>query len=145
LRLRSDQETLINKKNLDQIKQFILQQGKRCTYSNRYNNNPCHELGPYIYYLNPDPGGPDNHPQWNINSDLKMGDFNTLVIRRNLSVDRSDEAFSDQYRYIDFKKEYDIQVEADNADSRWPIAQVREFPEAAIQLLLNFIAEKGKR
>jgi hypothetical protein len=137
LRLRSDEEQVINKKNLDQIKQFILKQGKRCTYSQMYNNNPCYELGPYIFYLNPDPGGPNNHPQWNINSDLVRGDFNTLVIRRNISVVKSDEAFYDQYRHIEFMEEYGIHVIASYAHPGWRISQIREFPEQAIALFLK--------
>jgi hypothetical protein len=139
LRLRSDEEEIINKINLDQIKKFILQQGRRCTYSQMYNDNPCYEIGPYLYYLNPDPGGPHNHPQWNINSDREKGDFNTLVIRRNLDVDRSDSAFDDQYRNIDFKEEYGISVIAYYANPNWPISKIREFPEQAVQLLLKFI------
>ena len=139
LTLRSDEEKIINKHNLDRIKQFILKQGRRCTYSQMYNNNPCYEIGPYLYYLNPDPGGPHHHPQWNLNCDPKRGDFNTLVIRRNIFVDRSDSAFHDQYRHIDFKDEYGIRVSVHYAAPSWPISQIRELPEQAVQFLLNFI------
>lgn len=77
-------DPLLNKANLDQIKQHIIGLGARCTYVNKYNNNPCWSLAPYVFYLNPDPG-PDGNPQWNINCDISRGDFNTLVIGERAS------------------------------------------------------------
>jgi hypothetical protein len=32
-------------------------------------------------FLNPEPGGPNNHPQWNINCDQTKSDFNQIVVR----------------------------------------------------------------
>jgi hypothetical protein len=83
--VESSQNKVLSKKNLDAIKQFILKTGQTCTYSNMYNNNPCYQTAHYQFYLNPDPGGPHNHPQWNINCDPKKGDFNTLVIKASPS------------------------------------------------------------
>lgn len=83
-------DPLLNKTNLDRVKQHIIALGARCTYVNMYNNNPCWSLASYKFYLNPDPG-PDGHPQWNINCDITRGDFNTLVVEevnsdRNVSI-----------------------------------------------------------
>lgn len=77
-------DPLLNKANLDRIKRHIIAQGRRCTYVTMYNDNPCWSLPPYMFYLNPDPS-PDGHPQWNINSDTRRGDFNTLVITDSAS------------------------------------------------------------
>ena len=90
-------------------------------------------------FWTPDPGGPHNHPQWNLNCDPEKGDFNTLTIRRNLSVDKSDDAFSDQYREINFMEEYGIVVSVSYAHPNWPIGKIRELPEQAVQFLLNVI------
>ena len=56
LLVRSDQEKVLNKLNLDQIKAFILKTGMKSTYSNMYGNNPSFETDHYFYYLNPDGG-----------------------------------------------------------------------------------------
>jgi hypothetical protein len=82
--VKSSQNKVLSKKNLDAIKRFILKTGQTCTYSNMYNDNPCYQTAHYQFYLNPDPGGPHNHPQWNINCDPKKGDFNSLVIETNM-------------------------------------------------------------
>jgi hypothetical protein len=76
---------IITKNNLDVAKRFILKKGETCIWSNMYNNSPCFATAHYQFYLNPGPGGPYNHPQWNINCDPKKGDFNTLVVRNNNS------------------------------------------------------------
>jgi hypothetical protein len=81
--IKSSENDIINKNNLDLAKRFILKNGQTCTWSNMYNNNPCFATTHYQFYLNPDPGGPNNNPQSNINCDPKIGDFNTLVIRSN--------------------------------------------------------------
>lgn len=71
---------ILTKEKLDQVKRYILISGKRCTYANMYNNNPCIEVPGFWLYLNPDPG-PNGHPQWNINCDTTRGDFNSLVVQ----------------------------------------------------------------
>ena len=63
------------------IKTFILSKGQKRTYSNRFNNNPYYLFGDMEVFLNPEPGGPHQHPQWNINCDPKLSDFTELVIR----------------------------------------------------------------
>ena len=72
-------DPVLNKKNLDKVKRHIITNGDRCTYVNKYNNNPCWAVSEFQFYLNPDPG-PDGHRQWNINCDIARGDFNTLVV-----------------------------------------------------------------
>ena len=59
----------------NQIKDYILVHGDRQTYCNMFNNNPHVALGDMDIYLNPDTG------QQNINCDLKLSDFNHMVIR----------------------------------------------------------------
>ena len=146
IRVRSDNEKILNKTNLDNIKVFILAKGQHCTYCQMYNNNPCYKTENFFFYLNPDPGGPNNHPQWNANCDTKRGDFNTLVIRRNIGKDKSLFAFRDQYRDIKFANRYDIQVFCPYADPSIEISQIREFPEHAVTELLAVMAqvEQGK-
>ena len=108
LRLDSEREPVLNKRNLDAIKVFLLKKGQRCTYSQKFSNNPCFTTDHFIFYLNPDPGGPYQHPQWNMNCDPNEGDFNTLVVRRRMLDDRDDGR--DQYAYIGFINADDIRV-----------------------------------
>ncbi|AUX25820.1 uncharacterized protein SOCEGT47_063720 [Sorangium cellulosum] len=90
----SSEQQILSKGNLDRVKRYILESGERCTYSNRYNNNPCVRLPQLSLYLNPDPG-PDGHPQWNINCDITRGDFNTLVVH--------EEGGDSAYHTVDFR------------------------------------------
>jgi hypothetical protein len=63
--------------NFVRIKKFILAQGKRKTYCNRYNNNPYWAFPAFNAYLNPaDPG--------NINSETGNFEFNELVIQASV-------------------------------------------------------------
>ena len=140
--VNGDKEDILNEKNLDRIKRTILQSGQRETFCNKYNDNPHFSTEHYDFYLNPDPGGPVNHPQWNINCDLKKGDFNTLVIRTKAG---SGADSRDQYRYITFLNKFDIQLEVDYADPDMPISRIREFPERAIQEFLLLIKKGGKK
>jgi hypothetical protein len=73
-------EQTLTKEKLDRVKRYILASGTRCTYVNMYNNNPCMDTSRFRLYLNPDPG-PNGHPQLNINCDIRLGDFNTLVVQ----------------------------------------------------------------
>ena len=73
-----------------------------------FNNNPCFTTEHFIFYLNPDPGGPYQHRQWNMNCDLDKGDFNTLVVRRRMLDDRDDGR--NQYAYIGFINADDIRL-----------------------------------
>ena len=86
-------DPVLNKKNLDKVKRHIITNGYRCTYVNKYNNNPCWAVSEFQFYLNPDPG-PDGHQQWNFNCDITRGDFNTLVVYVKSS--------SDGWRAIEF-------------------------------------------
>lgn len=144
IQVRSDEEKILNKANLERIKRFIISKGQKCTYSQMFNDNPCFFTGNYEFYLNPDPGGPYSHPQWNANCDPQKGDFNILVIRRNIDKDLSHEAFNDQYRKIYFKEEYKIIIEADDADPEMKVSEIRKFPEQAVKDILGVI-EQGKK
>ncbi len=68
------QETLLTKKNLLRVQEWIIQQGSRQTYCSRYNSTPFFETARFNYYLNPDPG------QQNINCDLAKSGFHTLAV-----------------------------------------------------------------
>ena len=133
LRLRSAQEPVLNKRNLDTIKSFVLKKGQRCTYSQKFNDNPCFATEHFIFYLNPDPGGPHQYPQWNMNCDPNGGDFNTLVIRRRMLDNRDDGR--DQYRYIGFIDGDDIQIKSAFGDDP-PPSQLREFALTGVKELL---------
>ena len=145
IHIRSGEGSILNKTNLDRIKHFLLQKGETCTYCNMYNNNPCFETENFYFYLNPDPGGLVNHPQWNINSDPTKGDFNTLVIRKKMKKNHQDVDFGDQYRHIKFFEEHDIQLEAFYTDSKMSTAKMREFPEKAVKELLEWIEQNEKK
>lgn len=119
-------QTLITRANLDQVKARILAGGQRCTYSQMYNNNPCAHTAHYAFYLNPDPGGPDLHPQWNINCDPARGDFHTLVIDGE-DVEDGLEAQHVTIRFIDPN---DIRIFGS-------YLQGREFAEDALRELLT--------
>ncbi len=79
---------MLSRESLQQLKQAILANGHRCTFSNMYNHNPCLRAGGLDLYLIPDPG-PDGHPQWNLNSDPARGDFHTLLVRTREDSRRS--------------------------------------------------------
>src|SRR5215475_532591 len=98
------EDAVVNRDNLIAIRTFMLRSGKTRTYSNMYNNNPWLETEHFHLYLNPDPGGPHDHRQWNINCDPKVGDFQTLVLRRKLTDHTTDDEFRDQYRRLDFSR-----------------------------------------
>ena len=108
LHLRSKEERLLNKRNLDRIKALLLRTKQRCTYSQMFNNNPCFATARFYFYLNPDPGGPIQHPQWNMNCDPTKGDFNTLVVRSRMLDEKLEGSL--QYAYIDFIDANDIRV-----------------------------------
>ena len=75
----AQEQQMLSRESLQQLKQTILASGHRCTFSNMYNHNPCLRAGGLDLYLIPDPG-PDGHPQWNLNSDPAKGDFHQLLV-----------------------------------------------------------------
>ena len=127
-------EPILGKRNLDRIKNYIIAQGRRCTYSNMYNNNPCFDLAGVRLYLNPDPG-PDGHPQWNINCDISRGDFNTLVLHD-----------ADGYRTIDFRDAGDIRVHEDGAAVESATPASKRLPETVVLEMLKLMqaGESGR-
>lgn len=128
----SSTEPVLNKTNLNRVKHHILETGRRCTYSNMYNNNPCMVLQEFELYLNPDPGGPYGDPQWNINCDVTLGDFNTLVVHWKNAVNT--------YSVIDFRHEQAISIQEDNGGAApRDIRKLKDALEAAILASLKAI------
>jgi len=124
----SSGEAVLNKMNLDQVKQHVLAAGRRCTYVNMYNNNPCWELPEFRVYLNPDPG-PDGHLQWNINCDVTRGDFNTLVVQWKSAP------FG--HGAVDFRNPNVVSIHAPSASTPREFAKTKEMLEAAIRASLH--------
>jgi hypothetical protein len=60
--------------NFVRIQKFILDQGKRQTYCNMFNDNPYWAFPEFNAYLNPS-------DQRNINCEIGKSEFNTLVIQ----------------------------------------------------------------
>jgi hypothetical protein len=71
----SAHESILTAAAFNRIKDFVLIHGDRQTYCNMYNNNPHAALCNMDVYLVPDTG------QQNINCDLKLSGFNSMVIR----------------------------------------------------------------
>jgi len=68
--------TVLTVANFTRIQKFILDQGKRETYCNKFNNNPYWAFQEFNAYLNP----PD---QRNIYCEIGKSEFNILVIQAN--------------------------------------------------------------
>ena len=66
--------TVLTVAHFARIQKFILDKGKRRTYCNMFNNNPCWEFPDFNAYLNP----PD---QRNINCEIGKSAFDILVIQ----------------------------------------------------------------
>jgi hypothetical protein len=126
----SPNDSVLNKVNLDQVKQHILAAGMRCTYVNMYNDNPCWELPNFHLYLNPDPG-PNGQLQWNINCDISRGDFNTLVVQ--------DKNASSGYVRIEFWRENAVFIEVPAVAKPSEIREIKEVLEAAVLAALKEI------
>ena len=67
-------DTVLTSENFARIRQFILDQGRRATYCNMYNNNPYFPFTGFAMYLNPT-------DQRNINCEIGKSEFPTLVVR----------------------------------------------------------------
>jgi len=139
LEIKSPSEAIINPNNLNRIKRFLLQNKQVSNYTTMFNNTPYFQSDNYSFYLKPDPGGPSNSPLWNKDCDPSKGDFNTLVIRRNINKPLSDEDFKDQYRAIEFKEGENILVKVLQAQPDMKVYQIRLMAEQSIQEILNLI------
>ncbi len=136
VRLLADADPVVNRANLERIKKLILASGRTCTYCNMYNDNPAWETERFHLFLNPDPGGPHDHPQFNINCDPRRGDFRTLVIRRKPAAETTPEEFRDPYRRLDFRSDREIvmRLEAGVPEDRaWDLPR-QAIPEALASL-----------
>ena len=142
--IKTNQYKVLHKQKLDDVKHFILKTGQTCTYSNRYNNNPCYKTANYQFYLNPDSGGLHNNGQWNINCDPKKSDFNTLVIKANkpqppvkLGFSDDDNTISTTVKFSD--KEYINVAYFGVKNSIPPAAAIVSSAETALKALMLVI------
>ena len=139
-RIYHPSEMTLTKPNLDKIKRFILNRGQTCTYNNMFNRQPCVSTDHFTFYLHPDPG-PNNQPQWNINCDPAIGDFNTLVVHR-------DRQATGQYQTIHFRDEKRVTLEGGrtqrHADPKMLRATIWELPAQAVEELLKVIEQGGQ-
>lgn len=132
LQIRNDKsdENIVKRENLVKIKEFILQQGKRETYCNMYNNNPAYHTTHYHFYLNPDTG------QQNIECDPTKSDFQKMTIHVLAAVGKPN-----QYRDVNFVDKNEISI-----TSAWPtdnltVADVRG---TVVDALREILAEIKK-
>lgn len=132
--MKAQETQALTRARLDRVKRLILQAGTRCTYSSKYNRNPCLHTAEFHLYLDPDPG-PDGHPQWNLDSDPAVGDFHTLVVRR-----RSGE---DGWGSVAFMPGQDLAVSSFGEPSAEAAARARRMLEAAVAAVLNEAAGSG--
>jgi hypothetical protein len=118
--------------NFVRIKKFVLAQGKRKTYCNRYNNNPYWAFPAFNAYLNPaDPG--------NINSETGNFEFNELVIQANVPQPANQYWSSPgpitEYWHISLdatRKELRVQQDYSKTEPRALVQEVTEYCRAAL-------------
>jgi hypothetical protein len=120
LRMRSDEEKVLNRANLTVVKEFIIKGGVRATYSNMYNNNPALQGERWTFYLNPDTG------QQNINCEIGKSDFQILVIRGSEA----------KYCHIDFRDANNIVISVPHPADDLTVGQMRKFAEDGVKELL---------
>ena len=124
-----DDEKVVTRDNLQKIKQFILQNGRRETYCNKFNNNPAYHTKEFQLYLDPDAG------QLNGNCDPAKSDFNTLTIR-------STNGGKNQYRKVEFIDQHSIHVVASWPTDDLTVGQLRKFVEEALTQILAEMDQK---
>jgi hypothetical protein len=140
--IKNGKHRVLNKVNLDGIKHAILERAQTCTWSNMYNNNPCFDTAYYQFYLNPDPGGPHNHIQWNIDCDPRKGDFNTLVIvQKNTENTIRTHLIN---TVINFSDSNAIRITPYSAQATFPSAAAVESSKIAVTELLQAIRKPKK-
>ena len=123
---KNAEDTIITRGNLIKIQQFILQQGKRETYCNMYNNNPAQKTKNYRFYLNPDSG---------INCDPRKSEFHNLTIRKN-------DGGKNQYRTIEFLDEHNVYVTSNWPSSDLTVQKIRQFVIDAMKEIMLKINKK---
>jgi hypothetical protein len=134
LRISNDKsdEHIITRENLVKIEEFILQQGKRETYCNMYNNNPTYHTTNYHFYLNPDTR------QRNRNCDPTKSGFQNLTIHVLAAIGKPN-----QYRDVDFADQHDLSITASWPTDDLTVADVRGVVVDALKEILAEI-EKAK-
>lgn len=137
LSLQSATETILNKPNLDKVRQFILTGGRTCTYNNMYSDQPCVKTERFSYYLSPDP----DPRRWKMRCEPE-GDCHSLKIHNNLD-------HGHDYRKIRFKDKATVTLELNPGEDRKglkkPTAKMRALPEQAVKELLHLIGQHEKR
>lgn len=131
LRIRQEktEEKTITRGNLIKIQQFILQQGKRETYCNLYNDNPAHRTKNYNFYLNPDT------KQKNGNCDLTKSGFHNLTIRTSKGGEN-------QYRTVEFLDKHYVYITANWPTSDLSVQQIRQF---VVDAMIDILAQIKKK
>ena len=133
LRIRNDKsdEIILKRENLVRIKEFMLQQGKRETYCNRYNHNPAYHTANYDFYLNPDTG-----PQ-NINCDPSKSDFQTMTIHVSAAAGNKN-----QYRRVEFADPQELGIVASWPSEDLTISGIRAVVVDALKEILAAIEKR---
>jgi hypothetical protein len=72
--VRDGSDNVLTVRSFERIQRFILNEGQRRTYCNKFNNNPYWAFTDFNVYLNP----PD---QRNINCEIGRSEFNDLVVQ----------------------------------------------------------------
>jgi hypothetical protein len=127
-------DPFLNRTNLISVKKFILKQGLTQTYCNMYGNNPAYSVDKYRFYLNPDPAGPNGHPQHNIHCDPKLTDFQTLVMH-NVKWG---------YIYIEFKEERMISIDVTWPDDELNVKTIRDRAEEGLKVILEEVKKHSR-
>lgn len=122
LRIVPTSSSSINHNRLLKIKQFVIQQGRRTTYCNMYNNNPSYRTAGYEFFLNPDVG------QKNVNCEIGKSDFNQLTIRKVNGGPNS-------YRTLNFLDPGFVELEVPWPSDDLTSLEARQFVEEALDEL----------
>ncbi|MBP5621470.1 MAG: hypothetical protein J6X44_05590 [Thermoguttaceae bacterium] len=123
-------DPIFNQDSLISVKDFILRQGKTETFSAMYNNNPCWRVNSYVFYLIPDPGGPNNRLQFNAECDPLKTDFHSLMLR-------NDQWSPDQYLKISFKDSFRIELSVSDPSDDLSVGTIRNRAEESIKTILD--------
>ena len=130
IRQKKSEDKTVTRENLIKIQQFILQQGKRETYCNMYNNNPAYHTRGYRFYLNPDSG------QENADCDPTKSGFHSLTIRQ---IDGG----RHQYRTVEFLGRHFVDITANWPTDDLTVDEIRQFVVDALAEILIEIRKKG--
>ncbi len=128
VRIRSEKEDekVITRAHLLQIREFILKQGRTETFSAMYRNNPAHHTKSFAFFLLPDSGE---------EGDPAKADFHRVMIQ-------FDTTGPSEYREIDFRDETVLVITASRPADDLTVKQIRGSVENALQEILAEIEPK---